>query len=116
MLQAGEYRLYTSEKLETPDFVGVNDHFSESEQQNLHVFPNPATTELNILYNFNGGYDNLQIALFDVTGKMVKRLKTTRPANGLNQYRLDINGLNAGIYFLTLEVDGRLETEKVIIR
>ena len=32
MLQAGEYRLYTSKKLTTPAFVGVNEHLSESEQ------------------------------------------------------------------------------------
>lgn len=58
------------------------------------VFPNPVISELNI--DLRGiTYDDMQLLVFDVTGKNVKNEKMTNTA--LN--KIDISNLSNGIYY-----------------
>jgi len=115
LLQAGEYRLYTSKKLTTPEFVGIEeDSFTDSDL-NIKIFPNPATSELNILVDQKNGA-KVEISLLDITGKKIKNLATTQLTGGLNQIQSNVLGIKPGLYFLKFEIEDRTVIEKLIIQ
>ena len=64
----------------------VNDPIFEEEQ--LTIYPNPATDVINI----NSNQDINTVAIYDSTGKLVKKVMATS--------QIQISDLNAGIYFI----------------
>lgn len=83
--------------------VGVDSHkdFTES------VYPNPATSVLNIDVNDGREY---QWTLRDLTGRTLQSGKSEGKST------LNVKQYPAGIYMLTLKVDGYEHTRKVVIR
>jgi len=116
MLQAGEYRLYTSKKLTTPAFVGIQDHETSVDPFKVHIYPNPASSELHILLSSESGNKRVDIELLDLTGARVKKIESKVISRGLNQIQTNISGLKPGIYFLKIEIEGRSKVEKLIIQ
>lgn len=81
----------------------------------LSVFPNPASQYLNLVYTL---YQEsvVSLELMDVLGKTVKVI-------GLNERRLaekqthkvSLDGLDAGLYFIRIRINGSESTSKVLI-
>ena len=76
---------------------------------NIVIYPNPMGDLLNILTNGPVG-----IEVYDVTGKLIIRVKENQTAEGLNQ--LDVSLLPAGIYNFTVTYEGNKTTKQVIKR
>ena len=71
-LTPGEYRLYTTKKLTRPDFIlGVPQNTQNAIGENLSVYPNPATSEIDVKWNMNRPSTG-EISLFDLTGRKVR--------------------------------------------
>ena len=71
----------------------------------ISVFPNPASDYLNI----TGLSDNVQtISMYSITGALVQEIRT-------NVNRIDVSGLQAGIYFLSIvDAEGEVMTQKFV--
>ena len=80
---------------------------------NLNVFPNPATTEVNIIADFND-VNFTRIVIFDLSGRQVKELYAGSNKNGIYQ-NFDISYLKSGTYLLSLISDGNVKHQKLII-
>lgn len=65
----------------------------------IHVFPNPAKNELNVLYVTESNNSEIELAVYDLTGRNIIS-KTQSLNNGGNLITLDISKLSNGIYFL----------------
>lgn len=66
----------------------------------INVFPNPANENVNIEYNaVNSG--NHSISLVDVTGKLVYN-ENFSAQKGNNRKQINLNGVDAGIYLVTI--------------
>lgn len=74
------------------------------------VYPNPASGELNLLWDTNTE-ERTTIRMFDVTGREV--LVHTK-AKGLGEAKLDISGLGKGIYVVELN-NGTRSIQRVVI-
>lgn len=86
---------YTSEDvLSTPGFISST----------ISLYPNP--TSGSFLLNTS---ENVNITMFDITGRMVKQLKYTNQA-------VSVEGLNAGIYVVQIENNGAITTQKLIVK
>lgn len=93
------------------DAVGViHDQLSvglrEFEVSQLHLYPNPAKDELNIMMPVD---DNYSIKVYSGLGQEVINLK--------DQYhfsQLNVSDLTAGIYFITIDIAGASKTVKFI--
>lgn len=87
--------------------VGVRDYIQDN---NLQIFPNPATDILNI--KSNGDQYISEAILYNQLGKIVRHKK------GLNHSKtnqLDISALNQGIYFIrVVRQDGTIINNKII--
>ena len=89
------------------DEVGVN-------SVELNAFPNPAVSDLTIGYSIDANYNSANVDLYDVLGQKMM----SRQINNLKgQVKLNVETLNAGIYFYAVKVDGQtIRTERVIVR
>ncbi|HKR02993.1 MAG TPA: T9SS type A sorting domain-containing protein [Bacteroidia bacterium] len=68
---------------------------------NVSVFPNPANSEINILFSSD---DNFEIEIVNILGERIIKVK--------NQNRIDISNLTGGIYFIKVFSRNTLVTEK----
>jgi hypothetical protein len=71
------------------------------------VFPSPASDAITVYYN---GLENANAAvtITDAVGKTVKQLGNT--FNGFERY--DLNGLDAGIYFISIKTKSQVITQR----
>ncbi len=70
----------------------------------LSVFPNPASSLLNIRSNHQLG----DIRLIDMLGQLVYY-----NSNSGSLHTIDVSGLHPGLYFLQLNIGGQLETHRI---
>lgn len=76
----------------------------------LKVFPNPAKDEINIEWLVK--YNNAQLQIFDVSGKVVYSHKANQ---GLGQYKIDVSKWERGTYFVKISTGETTESLKVIL-
>lgn len=78
--------------------------------KHLSVYPNPATTTLNIDFNSAAGTVNAYNVM-DITGRILLNGNATG-----NNFAFDVNALNAGLYFVNITLkDGSVATKRVVI-
>lgn len=86
---------------EEPDTGDLNEH-----KLDFKIYPNPnATGNLNVVLL---GQFNFKIT--DLNGRLISF------GNGIDKKEIDLNDIEKGIYFITLEQNGNVNTEKLIIR
>lgn len=80
----------------------------------IAAYPNP-TTDL-VFVNFDAEVDgDIEIAVFDVNGRLVKKLYTDRVKEGQNVFQFSTQPLPAGIYFVRgISGDKELFKSKVV--
>ncbi|MFH2096406.1 MAG: PKD domain-containing protein, partial [Bacteroidota bacterium] len=81
------------------------------ESGKIIIFPNPANDFLNVEFRDMNGSD-ANIAIIDMTGRMIST-KTEDYGNGL--YKINLQTLSDGIYFVTINLDGRKYTRKISV-
>jgi hypothetical protein len=84
-----------------------------TEEIKMLLMPNPATELVNLLYNAGSEHGILSLALVDMEGKEIEEqiLPTTAGTATIN-----VSGLAAGIYYVTLRRDHRaLLTDKLVV-
>jgi len=69
----------------------------------LKLFPNPASSSVNLSYYSSsaGTYSNIYV--FDNTGREIASYNTTSNYSGENAYKFDISGFAPGMYFVKLQ-------------
>ncbi len=92
--------------------VGIEDSFKES--INFAVYPNPLEEGSVVGFTLQNNA-NIVIDVLDITGRTVAELYRGNMQAGQHQQSLQ-NTLQGGIYFVRVQVDEQVATEKVIIR
>ena len=91
------------------DFVRNENNF------NLSLFPNPITTQINLVYKLEKA-SAVAIKLFDITGKMVLDMQNGTVDAGEQRITANTSALSKGVYFINLNVEGIITTKKIIIQ
>lgn len=73
--------------------------FDEINNQQLHVYPNPANNQI-LIKTSNISVLNGTISIHDLTGKSIYSEKFK-----LNEHRIDVGYLSKGVYFIVLETN-----------
>ena len=68
------------------------------------LYPNPATSNFNLRFEQSPTVD-YELSIYSVSGRLVKQQQLT--AFG-NEYRVDIQEMKVGVYFVRLESDGEV--------
>ncbi len=119
-----KYSFYDEQLNETPAYLVVNYIFEDPDgianhtvnAKTFNAYPNPATSQVTVQFdmaNRTAG-DNAQIVLTNLVGKKVCAI----PVSGSNgKTNIDLSNLVAGIYFYSLEVNGKIiSTKKLIVK
>ncbi|MCF6184217.1 MAG: T9SS type A sorting domain-containing protein [Bacteroidales bacterium] len=82
--------------------LGINN--SSGIKSDIYLYPNPTTGIVNILKDKT--YKNISVLIFTISGEKILDFR--------NQTKIDINSLSAGIYFIKIIADDKIETKKII--
>jgi len=99
--QEGDEDIY----LGVEQLVGLEDPAEHS----LGVYPNPASTEIEISYNLPSRSTGF-IEVLDVNGRVLDFLLLENYNSGINSVKLDIVDFLAGVYFVNIQTDELLLT------
>jgi hypothetical protein len=80
----------------------------------LKTFPNPATNQLNILYD-SEGRSTINFKIYNTQGDVVMSFSDSQSNIGENTKIVNIDKLESGMYFIKMYSDNDLLSEKIII-
>ena len=85
----------------------------EQEKIVLQIIPNPLTDEATIRF-YLPVQNTAKILVFDFNGRLVSE-QVANSLKGWNDTKLAANNLSAGMYYVTLQTDSEILTEKAVI-
>lgn len=91
--------------------TSIEDDLIKEEDQGVTVYPNPAVNYLDISFEYAG--NDVMISLYNSIGQLVKSERNSAVDNGTA--RIDLTGIEQGIYFCLIDIDGQKYTRKVLI-
>ncbi|MCK4510967.1 T9SS type A sorting domain-containing protein, partial [bacterium] len=85
-----------------------------------YVMPNPATAHASIGYALPNGWRSARLSVYDVAGRLVRRLDPATGAHGFLSVDWDGTApsgerVASGVYFVRLEVDGAVATQRMVL-
>lgn len=109
-LGAGEYRIYTSEKLTVPDIsLSVDDVFYEKDYDRwFTIYPNPVDNIMYIDLDEEYSGRTVDVHILDISGRQVYS------ADGFSDSYLDLGRLPRGMYFIRLTTTTHTATRRFI--
>lgn len=87
-------------------FLENTPEYQESQAQ-IAVYPNPATEQVNIM----SSEEISQIVVFNYLGQ-----KVYEEVVSTNEYRMNVDNLNAGVYYIRIKTESGVTTQKVMVR
>ncbi|CAN5484257.1 hypothetical protein BH11BAC1_BH11BAC1_11330 [soil metagenome] len=99
----------------TLDDVGIDNHFTFSNAALGKVYPTIANSEVHIDYTLKAN-SAVGYFLFDLKGKKVFEQKSEEQHAGSYSQAFDVSGLAAGNYYLSVTINGKTVTQKVVVR
>ena len=80
----------------------------------LSNYPNPFNPTTTINYELQN-VSNANMIIFNATGEMVWETGNRRQEAGEYSVEFDGSGMNSGIYFYTLEINGKMMQKKKMV-
>lgn len=92
--------------------VGISS--SQKVSAKAKVYPNPAKSSITLDYQLSKLTDNSKFELRNILGSVVKEVKLN---NTSGQRKIDISGLQNGVYFYNIQIDDKVViSNKIIIQ
>ena len=86
----------------------------DAEVYKMAISPNPTTNQTTLQFTLPQEM-SVKIALYDMTGRMVKAVSKGKMQSGNNAISVDLNNLAAGVYTYTLETEnGERATKRLV--
>ena len=80
----------------------------------VSAYPNPFNNEMSIVFNLQESSD-ISLKVFDITGRETLNLAQGNWHAGIHKVSLSGAELASGIYFLRLEAEGRISSQKIVL-
>jgi len=118
-LAPGEFRIYTSKKLETPEegiTTDIEDHRASTinDYSLMQNYPNPFNPTTTISFTIPKQSD-VKLAVYNVIGEKVAELVNREMSTGYHSVNFDASSLVSGIYFYRLQSNDFVETKKLVL-
>jgi hypothetical protein len=119
-LEPGEFHIYTTVKLPTPE-TGILLDIEEPGNNGLPIeynlfqnYPNPFNPSTTILYSVTNS-ELVRIKVYDILGREVKLLVNEIKQPGTYEVQFDASNLASGIYLYRIESGKFIQTKKMIL-
>ena len=86
----------------------------ENNSGHMQVFPDPATSLININYYAASSGENCVLSIADCTGRLVSTHSIVSDIGGENTAKINLNGLEKGVYVIRLDIQGKTFFNKFI--
>lgn len=80
----------------------------------LTVIPNPFGESVNINYEVAEDFDNNDMNIIDISGRVVKNIRINSQSKGRYQIELKTSDLSNGIYFIRYKSKNQVLTKKIV--
>lgn len=110
----GNYEIYYKQNPTGNLIVGVESILALNSSQVFSIYPNPASTVLNISFNSQSD-ETITLRFMDMSGKTFKTYNFTA-VEGMNQFTIDLDDFRSGLYFIGLTTTTKNYFRKVIIQ
>lgn len=90
--------------------VGIS---SLTENNGIHIFPNPASSELNLKFDYTTN-SKVTVELMDIAGRIVKTVSYDNIMQG-ETVQMNLEGINAGTYMLSVSKDTTKMISKITV-
>ncbi|OFX38008.1 MAG: hypothetical protein A2X08_06620 [Bacteroidetes bacterium GWA2_32_17] len=90
-------------------------YISELFNNDVHLFayPNPLNDVLYVTYNLNRSAI-LNFTMYDYTGNKIKQINLGKQNIGSHNIKINVSNISSGLYFLSVKINNRVETIKLI--
>ena len=95
-------------------FVGIGEQYTKPAVQLSEGYPNPAVNKVNFQLRLEKT-SYVSITLTNIVGKVVFDQDAEKFQAGVNKISVDVNELNPGTYFCTINVDNVKTVRKIIV-
>jgi glucose/arabinose dehydrogenase len=120
LVQDSSGDIFLSSDMETPAIYrihlkglsGVNPH--QDKLTTLSVYPNPATSSTTISY-FLPKHESIKLELIDQLGRTLRILQDRNEDAGSKAISLSVKNLTVGIYYLRMQIESGILTQKVVV-
>lgn len=114
-LAPGEFRMYTSKKLDSPAFLSLGENQSK-ENTSVFVYPNPTSGPITLALALESP-DHYQAHIRNVQGQTLAQIELGRLNSGFHSVPISAaNELPAGLYFLVVSSSKDAFTKKLLIQ
>lgn len=112
----GENFIYADFKLTTTsNNVGIND-IKNDRFALSNVYPNPATSNGSAVLGFSlKNNADVKITIVNLVGQEVKTIVSSKYVAGQHEVVFNLDGMQTGVYFVNMVVDGASQTKKLTI-
>ena len=104
----------TSERVEVALLISDTD--APSDVLQWQIFPNPATTSVEVSIRTTGGEGTYQVGIFDLHGKVVVPIVENGLARGIHTTRLATDQLSSGIYLIGVRLNNQWGYQKLVVQ
>ena len=81
----------------------------------MGISPNPTTNQTTLQFTLPQEM-TIKIAIYDMTGRMVKAVSKGKMSSGDNTISVDLNNLASGVYTYTLETENGERAAKRLVK
>lgn len=116
-LEPGEYRMYTTQYINRNDYMlSVDTNPQVDTSDGLKVWPNPATSQLTLLYQSSIA-QHVSIALFNISGNQVSTIYKGIAHDGHNTVEWSIpSHVSSGIYLVVVQAENGRTVQRVVLQ
>ena len=112
-LEAGEFKVFTNKRLQTPDFVDISELITP-ENSPLNFYPNPGNGNFTLSINL-ATPSMVEVSIYNLSGQLVSRIAEQKLPSGNQEIALALDkNLSNGIYISKVLVDNRQFVNKLI--
>ena len=104
--------LMISAVVERGSMVGINENSSDNSIGDF--YPNPSSTQVSLNYTLDKN-SNVQVKLIDIQGRIISNEMFKSQAAGNNKLDIQVENLNAGMYFCEISTNGKVATKKFTV-
>ena len=118
-LQAGEFRIYTTRKLEAPEMdllsdLPTNKEIIAGQFELSQNYPNPFNPQTTIKYQIPTA-NSVELVVLNVLGQKIQTLVRERQMTGNYEVKLNATDLASGVYFYRLKAGGFTQIKKMLL-
>jgi hypothetical protein len=112
-LEAGEFKVFTNKRLQTPDFVDISE-VNTPENSPINFYPNPGNGNFTLSLHL-AAPSKVEVAIYNLSGQLINSISKQNLSAGSQEIAISLdNNLPGGIYISKVLIEDKQFVNKLI--